>query len=203
MSEGRDGAKIDGRRARRARGRDAVIDAVFTLLQQGQLRPDVDAVAERAGVSVSSVFRYFDNLDDLYRATIERYFDQFAPLFAVPATGQGPLDDRIARFVDARLALYQAIGPIARAARARAGDHPHLAHTLQDTRVMLAGQVREHFAPELSSRTSARADDLVALIDSLTSFEAWDLLTGSHRRTRPQVRRAWRAGLEALTGVLS
>ena len=96
--------------------------------------------------------------------------------------GQGPLDDRIKRLVEARLDLYEAIGPIAVMARALAVDSSRLARTLDQTRSMQAGLVRAHFAPELGSLTPARGDDLVLLIDSMTSFEAWDLLRTTHRR---------------------
>jgi len=86
----------------------------------------------------------------------------------------------------------------ARMARARAVDSPRLARTLDQTRSMQAGLVRTHFTTELGSLTPARGDDLVMLIDSMTSFEAWDLLRTTHRRSRPQIRRAWLVGLKAL-----
>lgn len=191
---------VDGRRARRERGRASVVDAMFGLLQEGHYPPTVEAVAERAGVSASSVFRYFDSLDDLQHRTVERYFERFAPLFTVPSLGQGDLAGRITRLVEARLDLYEAIGPLARLARARALDTPRLARSLAETRVMLAGQVAEHFAAELAPRSPADAEDLVDAVDALTSFEAWDLLRTTHGRSRPQVRRAWVAALRALTG---
>ena len=76
---------VDGRRARRERNRLAVIDALFELLVQAERPPSVEEVAAHAGVSVSSVFRYFENLDDLQQETIERYFQRYAPHFEVPA----------------------------------------------------------------------------------------------------------------------
>ena len=63
---------IDGRRARRERGRSAVIDAAFALAEEGKIPLTTELVAERSGVSAASIFRYFDGLDDLqyqaYRA---------------------------------------------------------------------------------------------------------------------------------------
>ena len=79
------------------------------------------------------MFRYFDGIEDLQQQTIERYFERFAPLFAIPDLGAGDLVDRVGRYVDARLALYEAIGPIARLARARAADVPRFAESLHDT----------------------------------------------------------------------
>jgi TetR/AcrR family transcriptional regulator, regulator of autoinduction and epiphytic fitness len=189
---------IDGRHARRNRGRTAVIDALFDLLQQGQFPPSSEQIAQRAGVSVSSLFRYFDNLDDLQQHTIERYFERFAPLFEVPEQGVGHLDDRIARFVDSRARLYEAIEPIARLTRSRAIDEPKFAYTLHDTRLRLAGQVRDHFAPEVSARSPQAGEDLVGSIASLTAFESWDQLHRDLTRTNRQIRRAWSSAIRAL-----
>lgn len=189
----------DGRRARRERGRVAVIDAVFELLQQGVYPLSAEAVAEQAEVSVSSVFRYFDGLDDLQRTAIESHSERFAPQFEIPALGQGDLAGRIGRLIESRLDLYEALGPVARLARARALEMEPMAETLASTRLRLAVQIAEHFAPECAALTPARADDLVALIDTLTSFESWDLLQGVHRRSRTQIRRAWQRGLDGLT----
>jgi AcrR family transcriptional regulator len=141
---------IDGRRARRERGRAAVVDALFELLQERHTLPGVEAIAERAGVSVSSVFRYFDGLDDLREHTIERYFERFAPLFEVPQLGAGPLRQRIARLVEGRLDLYDAIAPMAHIARLRGSRYP-LRHDSGETR---AGSARDH----LLRRGTRRAD---------------------------------------------
>lgn len=187
----------DGRRARRERNRLLVIDSMFALLSEGHVPPSVDDVAARSGVSVSSVFRYFDGLDDLHEQTIERYFERFAALFELPDPA-GTAEGRIRTFVDARLDLYGTIAPIARMARLRAPEHPRIATTLHATRAHLAAQVRTHFAPDLGACTAAEADDRVAVIDSLTSFEAWDLLRAVHGRSRRQMERAWTAALRAL-----
>jgi AcrR family transcriptional regulator len=190
--------QADGRRARRERNRTAVIDAVFELLGEGRVQPSVEEVAERAGVSVSSVFRYFDGLDDLHAETIRRYFERFAPLFDVPPVPDGPAAARIAAFVDARLELYETIAPIARMARARAASEPTFASTLGDARRRFARQVRDHFAPDLALRSATDAGDRVALVDALTSFESWDLLRTAHGHGPRVVRRAWLAGVERL-----
>lgn len=191
-------APVDGRRARRERGRAAVVDALFELIQERHVLPGVEAIAERAGVSVSSVFRYFSGLDDLREHAIERYFERFAPLFEVADLGEGPLDDRIARLVDTRLDLYDAIAPIAHIARLRALEMPRFATTLAQTRAGSATQIRTHFAEECNEHTPARADDLAAVIDSLISIESWELQREAHQRSRQQIRRAWTDALTVL-----
>ena len=63
---------IDGRRARRERGRLAVSDAVIDLVGEGNTDPTSEQVAERAGVSVASLFRYFETLEELRQETLRR-----------------------------------------------------------------------------------------------------------------------------------
>ncbi len=190
----------DGRRARRDRNRAAVIDAMFSLLDEGVIPPPTDAIAERAGVSVSSVFRYFDNLDDLQEQTVTRHFERFAPLFEIPSIGTGSRDHRVVALVDARLELYRSIAPVARLARARAVEHLRLADTLAEIRTRFAAQIRVHFAPEIAGLGGVAGTDLVGLVDTLTSFESWDLLHAIHRGSDATIRRAWTTGITRLIG---
>lgn len=188
----------DGRHARRDRNRAAVIDAMFAILEDGS-SPTTEAIAERAGVSVSSVFRYFESLDDLHRETIDAHFERFGPLFALPSIGEGDRDLRVRRFVDARLELYDSVASVARLARARSYDHRLIAERVAEIRRSFVEQIRVHFADELATRSGADADDIVHSIDSLTSFESWDLMTSTHGRSPRQIRRAW---IQAVTTIV-
>lgn len=192
-------ARVDGRTARRERNRAAVIDALFSLIDESHVPPSTDQIAERAGVSVSSLFRYFESLDDLQEQTIERHFERFAPLFEIPETGAGSLADRIDRLVDARITLYRSIAPVARLARSRALDNPRLADTLVEVRTRFTRQIRDHFAPELAPLPRASGNDLVALVETLTSFESWDMVRTTHGYSDRMVRRAWRAGVTGIS----
>lgn len=184
-------AAVDGRRARRERGRVAVIDALIDLISEGGGPPSAGQVTERAGISAATLFRYFETLDDLVHEATRRFFERHAERFEVPGLGDGPLAARIDRFTAARVALYGTIAPIARVARFRAPEQPHLASTLHEVRLRLASQIGIHFAPELAALTPAVAEDTVGALAVLTSFEAWDQLHGDLGRTPRQVRRAW------------
>ena len=85
----------DGRSLRRKRNRDAVISALIDLIQEGNLTPTVAKIADRAAVSHRSVFRYFDDLNDLARTAIETEFRKTWPLSVITNVGEGPLDERI------------------------------------------------------------------------------------------------------------
>ena len=56
----------DGRTLRSLRTREAIVDATIGLLEDGDLRPTAPRVAERASVSVRSVFQHFDDLETLH-----------------------------------------------------------------------------------------------------------------------------------------
>jgi AcrR family transcriptional regulator len=185
---------IDGRRARRERGRLAVIDAMLSLLQDGKVPVSAEMVAARAGVSVASVFRYFDGLDDLQVRTFERFRERFEPLLTVDAVG-ATRADRIAAFVSSRLDLYEQAGAIMAVGRLRALEHEPMVAASAEMRALLAAQVRSVFAPD---GAGAGTTDLVAVIDALTSLESWDVMRKTHARSRRQIDAAWRRGITAL-----
>ncbi|BBY88643.1 hypothetical protein MTOK_44250 [Mycolicibacterium tokaiense] len=168
---------------------------------EGFSPPTVEQVADRAGVSTASVFRYFDTLDELRDETTRRYFQRFAHLLEIPEIGQGTLDARITRFVDIRHELYVATAPMARMVRNRAPRVAALHDILHRHRAGMARDVRRHFATELDGLGAVTAGEMVGTIATLTSFEAWSELTEDHRRTPAQIRRGWaRALSRVLTG---
>jgi len=63
---------LDGRTARSARTRDAVVRALLGLISEGDVRPTAGRIAERAGISLRSVYVHFDDLDDLFLAAFQR-----------------------------------------------------------------------------------------------------------------------------------
>ena len=188
---------VDGRRARRERGRLAVLDAMVELLREGRTPPTTQELAERAGVSAASIFRYFDGLDELRGHTIVHFLGRYQGLFEMPPA-TGTLDERITSYVDSRLRLYETIAPVARMVRARMYDEPQLAEQLHRVRRQQAEQARAHFAVELDPLATATCDDLMGLVVTTTAFESWDQLTGDHGRTSRQVRRTWTTGLRTL-----
>jgi AcrR family transcriptional regulator len=189
---------VDGRHARRERGRLAVIDAMLSLVSEGHVPPTVEQVAERADVSAASVFRYFDTLADLRQATTEVFFERNPHLFDVADIGEGPRSHRVETFVAASLRLFEENEPMARLVRLQAhqvGAAREMLHRLRATR---ADQVRHHFDDELRAMSPATRADVVMVITTLTSFESWDQARHDHQRSRAQVQRAWVAALTTL-----
>ena len=174
---------IDGRRARRDRNRQAVVDAAFALIVEGEGPPSTAAVADRAGVSVSSIFRNFDGLADLQEQALGQFRERFAHLLSATPSADADLGDRVEFFVRNRLDLYEQAGPLMSMARARAFEHDTLVEAVARNRSTLADQTRACFGNEIDCLTPSDAADLIAVLDSLTSPEAFEVMTRAHART--------------------
>lgn len=181
-------SSVDGRTARRDRNRDAVLDAVLELFTEDMFMPGANEVAERSGVSPRSVYRYFEDTEALTRAAIDRQLELVEPLFAIPAMGEGPLDERIERFVTCRIRLWEAVGPTARAAGFRASTNPVMREQFESTRTLLRGQVAQMFAPELDDLDNAGARAVLGSIDVLCEFVSLDHLRRVRGLTSAQTR---------------
>lgn len=198
MSDPQPDATADGRTARRDRNREAVLDAVLDLFADGAIAPAPAEVAERSGVSLRSVYRYFDDMDALVRAAIARNLARMGLLFELPEPGAGPLADRVERTVAARVRLYDGIGPMARAALARAPQNPIIAERLSETRLYLRRQVEEMFAPELAALDADAAHEIVAAVDVLLELDSVDHLRRHRRMAAPEVQRVLVRAIGAL-----
>lgn len=170
-------SRVDGRTARRDRNRLAVLDAVLELFEEGNLNPGVHEVADRSGVSLRSVYRYFEDVDELITAAIERHLDRTRPLFDIERLGEGPLPERINRFTERRVRLFDAMRVIYRASGVRAATDPQVQVGLLDTYQWLGEQAHEMFSPELEQiDDGATRLETRHTIDLLTQFDSLEHL---------------------------
>lgn len=176
----------DGRHARRDRNKYAVVDAYLDLVRAGQPRPSVAEVAERSGVSHRSVFRYFADKDELARTAIERQQVFAQPLLALEVGPDAPFDERLPRFIDRRLQLFEALAPVARLSRSIAHVQPIIASQLSTNRQFFRSQIAHLFSPELDAMDSDDAAAALASLDVVCSFEAVDLLVLDHQLPRSE-----------------
>lgn len=165
-------SSIDGRRARRDRNRESVVDAILAIYHEGNVNPSLDEIAERSGVSHRSVFRYFEDLDELYQVAIDRHFAAIEPFVELDEPIADDLDGRITQYVAHRLQLYERIAPVARATRMRAPLSELLTDNMNRNKSRMRKQTRAHFRADLDALP---ADDRNALTNALTTlltFEA-------------------------------
>lgn len=188
----------DGRRARRDRNRDAVVDAYLDIVNDGHLEPSVAEVAERSGVSHRSVFRYFADREALVQAGIERQLRRAEPLLTLTVTPDMPLGTRISGFAAQRVKVLERIGPVGRLARLRVDQYEQLAVIVDQARSYFRNQIKQTFAPELDVMDDTRAADVVAAIDVLTSVEAFDLLRRVQGMSLVRITRLFEASITSL-----
>src|SRR5947207_14168050 len=110
---------IDGRTARAVRTREAIVDASIALVDEGDVRPTALRVAERAGVSVRSVFQHFEDLEGLYAAIANRLVERLSLVRVVVDPGL-PLRERISEMAHGRARLLEVLTPIRRASAVHA-----------------------------------------------------------------------------------
>jgi len=147
---------------------------VLELFAEDVLAPRPEQVAERSGVSLRSVYRYFSDPDELLRAAMARHLERVMPLLRVHEIGAGDLDDRIERFVDARLRLHDAIAPVARAARVASHRNELIREQYDRRTAVLREQIDRHFAPELGAMTPTRRRAIASGIDALCQLDGLD-----------------------------
>jgi AcrR family transcriptional regulator len=191
---------VDGRTLRRTRNRAAVIVALLAIIREGNLHPGASEIADRAGVSHRSIFRYFEDLDDLVRTAIDHAFVEAGPLADIPDIGVGSLDKRIATFVHARIALYQHVDGTMQLARMRAPRIPAIDEGIAAVAEVFREQIAEHFAPELDAVSD---DERPLLIDGILVLTSYDSFTIHVRLLHNDVERIRPAWVCALTALLS
>lgn len=177
MSDGDSGSQpapqIDGRSARSARTHDAIVEACVALVAEGDLRPTGPRIAERAGVSVRSIFQHFTDLEALFSAVGRKVADRVAPhIVAIdPALPQA---ERIEQFCEQRAAVLEELTPIMRAALVHAPTSEVINAQFDAGHQFFRDQVDQVFAPELeASPDPARLHHAIAVA---TAWGTWELL---------------------------
>lgn len=166
----------DGRRLRRSRNRDTVVDALLALYRDGNLDPSAADVAERSGLSPRSLFRYFDDVDDLCRAAIDRQYAILATMAEIAPDPGAPLASRVQVLVDTRINLYEEAGKVGLVARLRAPFEPLIADQLFEGRAALRAQIEVLFQSELAALGATRRAAALSAIDALCTFESYHLM---------------------------
>jgi AcrR family transcriptional regulator len=181
---------VDRRRLRTERGRELVVTALLEFFDEGESQPGAARIAERAGVSERSVFRYFADLDALAAEAVARQMARTRDVFSPPSPAGG-LDRRIRALVDQRMHMHDRVAVVAAAGRRIEARAPVVAEAFAFRRRLLREQVEVQFAPELDRRRGRTRMQLLDAADAAASFEQIDhLRTGagwSRARTRAAV----------------
>jgi AcrR family transcriptional regulator len=166
----------DGRKARGARNRAAIIDAARELFEQGVLDPKPAEIAERCGLSWRSVYRHFPDSAELVQAAIQSAINQVATLLE-PMPPPPTLDARIDAYIALRLALVREFSPLMAAtaaaiAKSARNDRPSpLRENQLATRALIHEIDLRHFSVDLDRLEPARRRAAELLLEVLSNPE--------------------------------
>jgi AcrR family transcriptional regulator len=152
--------------------------------QQGALATSYAEVAERAGVSVPTVYKHYPDLDQLVRGCTA-HVASVAPAIPVEAIlGAPTLQAAIEGLVDATMGVHAHFEPWV--VWREHGRIPALAQLYAANRqraIQLCAAVLDRHGVDGDRR------ELAAVMESLLHFELWHRLTRVHKLSRAAVRR--------------
>ncbi|TDV57706.1 TetR/AcrR family transcriptional regulator [Actinophytocola oryzae] len=159
--------RTDGRTLRAERTRESIIDAHMALILEGDLQPTARRVAERAGVSLRTLWGHFADLEALFASAGRRTLEiQYANYRPVPV--DQPLADRIDQFCRQRAHMLEVIAGASRAAQIRLPYSKQLRVNRSHHTDRLRAEIEELFAEELAGDA-----DLLTAVLVATTWPAW------------------------------
>jgi TetR/AcrR family transcriptional regulator, regulator of autoinduction and epiphytic fitness len=191
-----EGGKMDGRRARGIRTRDSIVSSLMDLIAGGDIAPTAQRIADRAGVSVRSVYQHFTDVEGLYADASARTFDWVLST-TKEIDPKWPLKRRIDEFAATRSATLEMLTPFSRASRL---IEPSSAAIRQHRLVMQRwgrDRIGRIFATELDQLDSAARSSMLAAMDTMSSADAWEHLRTSGHSVKA-ARQIMRTGVAAL-----
>lgn len=160
----------DGRRERSRSSRSKIIAAMLDLVGNGDVAPSAARVAEVAGVGLRSVFRHFDDMDELYKEMGDVIEARVMPIILQAPSG-ATWKEKLVDIADRRAKVFETILPFRISANLKRFQSPYL---MQDYRRMLrleSETVEAHLPPVVM-------DDVAAArgLNVILSFQTWRLL---------------------------
>lgn len=150
------------------------MEAVLDLIRETGTQPSAQAVAERAEVSLRTVFRHFDDVESLFGAAVAHQIKRVGSMFE-PLPASGDLATRIDALLTHRALLFEEIAPIRRAAQRR-DEHEAIRTWLARSHDLLRVQMVTQLAPELDRLSPAERATVVEALDVATGWPAWDAM---------------------------
>ncbi|MFF0155916.1 TetR/AcrR family transcriptional regulator [Micromonospora sp. NPDC005203] len=167
-------SRVDGRTARAERTRAAIVEAHLALIGEGDLRPTGERIADRAGISLRTLWTNFKDMETLFEASGAEVLRQQDAAHRPISPGL-PLAKRVDAYCRQRARLLQLIAPSARAAQMREPVSEQLHRNRLKHIERVRDEVAELFTVELAAAGPGREQLLNALVAAST-WQAWSML---------------------------
>lgn len=172
----------DGRVARGERTREAIVAAHTALLLEGELKPTAKVIAERAGVSVRTLWANFKDLEALLNETTA-YWMAADDELRQPIDPTKPLDERISTFCAERARRLENIAPAARSAVLGEPFSPALQRSREAHVRRLRLEVETVFATEIAKDG---VGDLTFALMAASGWPSWQGLRDGYKLSPDQ-----------------
>jgi AcrR family transcriptional regulator len=151
------------------------VDALRSLHHEGDLRPTAPRVAERAGVSLRTVWQHFNDLESLLVEAGRRDYE-IAVRYVRPIDPAGSLVSRLRALVAQRGQMFEALAPVWRAARLQEPFSPQVRRNRD--RLVEAGrdQIERIFAAEIATLSGGSRAATLAALQVATTWSTWEAL---------------------------
>ena len=161
---------VDGRRQRGERTRQAIIEAVLSLQEEGVLVPTAQQISDRAGVLIRSFFRHFDDMETLFKAADDQLRDSYEALF-IGGDRQGSLSERVHHAVERRSAAFEQLTNLFLGTKAQLWRYDMLRNNYARNQKGLRKDL-EAWLPELNCLPDVECES----VHAIASFEMWNRL---------------------------
>lgn len=165
--------RLDGRRLRSQRSREKILDALAEAIRDPETEITLPAIAARAGVSVSTLFRHFRDRDGVTDALTQRISARVLAHLALPPVESPELRDRVSELVRRRMVLFEEIGAFVRAGSSAPGRRAQHLGQRSDLERQLAREARQALEPALAARPAAEAKAVLEAAGVLLSLDGW------------------------------
>jgi AcrR family transcriptional regulator len=165
----------DGRAARSHRSRRAIVDAMRALHAEGDLHPTAPRVAERAGVSLRTVWQQFADMDTLL-VEANRRDDEILRSLMEWIDPDQLLAARVVLFTGQRARILEQMTPSWRAARIHEPFSTELTRNKARTLAMAKADLETVFAAELAELAGAKRQQLLDGLHAISIWSFWESL---------------------------
>lgn len=160
----------DGRRLRSERSKQALIDASLALMEEGNLIPTAQQIADRSGVGIRSFFRHFEDMETLFATIDDQIRDTTEALF-LGGDRDGTLEERILHAVERRAEGYEVEKNMILSTAAQLWRSETLRRNYARYQRGLRKDL-DDWLPELKQLTRSQRE----AVDAICSFEMWHRL---------------------------
>jgi AcrR family transcriptional regulator len=175
MLDSADVTPLDGRVARSHRTRAAIVEALVTLLEEGNPQPTVEEIATRASVAPRTVFQHYADREALF-AAVSAHREAYLQDLMGTIDPDAPLADRIDQIVAQRCRVFEWIAAVRRGALLMEPFSESVHEALDGFRTAKRLELTRVFAAEIAARPERERATLAAALGAAGSWSMWDAL---------------------------